>query len=308
MRFERRSYAGIWVPLVTPFDEEELDRRTLERIVEWLLGHGVHGLLALGTTGEAPHLSDDEAEQVVRCVALTVRGRVPIMVGSGRPSTRETLRVTERLVAAGANAVLVLTPFYYRAQMDSTALAAYYQEIAAGSPAPVFVYHIPQVTGLDLDPQVLSGIVAHPNVWGFKDSSSAAGPLEATLRSTRTIGFVGSGARVLEALEAGACGGILAVAHALPEVCVRLYDAWRTGDRAAAANLQGHATALANALSGWGVAGVKHALHVRTLRAGVPRRPLPRLPRDVRERIRNVVVSALRDSHTPSRGDDPTQA
>jgi dihydrodipicolinate synthase/N-acetylneuraminate lyase len=285
MSFDRSSYRGVLVPLVTPFRDEHVDLAALGALVNWLLERGVTGFVALGTTGEAPHLDDGESDAVVRAVVEAVAGRVPVLAGSGRPSTHGTIAASRRLARAGADAVLVLTPYYYRARMDAEALRSHYAAVADAVPVPVFVYHMPEVTGLELEAATLAEMVAHPNVWGFKDSSAAGGPLAATLERVRTCGLVGSGARLLEGLEAGARGGILAVAHAVPEACTDLHEAWRAGDRARAGELQERVAALARALRGWGVAGLKHALAVRGCPAGASRAPLAPPPAAVRQGI-----------------------
>jgi len=293
MRFERQNFAGVWVPIVTPFRDDEPDLDTLVRLVDWLLARGVHGLVVLGSTGEGPHLSEAEAADVVRCVVDSTQRRVPVMAGTGRESCSETLRVTQSYASLGADAALVLTPFYYRTQREAATLKSYYALVAASSALPVFVYHVPPVTGIDLDPALLVEILAHPNIWGFKDSSSSGGPLAGTLRRCSAQGFVGSGARLVEALEAGACGGILAVAHVLPELCVQILDAFHSGRRAEAATLQRHAKALTEAFQSRTIAGVKCGLGLRGFPAGRPRAPLEPAPPEVEDRIASVLQEAL---------------
>jgi 4-hydroxy-2-oxoglutarate aldolase len=291
--FDRDAYRGVMVPLVTPFAGQRLDLPALQRLVAWLLDAGIGGFLALGTTGEAPHLDDDEAEDVVRAVVEAAGGRVPVLAGAGRASTRGTIAACRRLAHAGADALLVLTPHYYRARMDAAALRRHYIGVADAAPAPVFVYHMPEVTGLDLAADLLAELVQHPRIWGFKDSSPEGGPLAATLQRARTCGFVGSGARFLPGLEAGAVGGILAVAHVVPELCAAIDAAWRAGDRTRAGTLQERVTALTRSLRGAGVPGLKHALACRGHDGGEPRSPLePPSPAE-RERIARAVQSAL---------------
>jgi dihydrodipicolinate synthase/N-acetylneuraminate lyase len=282
----REECRGIWVPLVTPFDSAgDLDVGAIAPIVDWLLERGVHGLLALGTTGEAAHCSEDEADAVVAAVVRAARRRVPVLAGSGRASTRATIAASKRFAAAGASGVLVLTPAAYRARMDGDALRRHYAAVADASPVPVFVYHIPEATGLDLDPTVLAAILAHPNAWGFKDSSTVDGPLAATLGlvATPAIAFVGAAPRVVAGLEAGAAGGILAVANVVPEACVALEAAWRRGDRAAATRWQERIAGVAAAWTGAAAAAaIKQALRAEGLPAGQPRAPLVDAPPSVR--------------------------
>jgi len=288
---QRDACSGIWVPLVTPFSAAGVHTAAIAPMVDWLLERGVAGFLALGTTGEAPHCSDEESVAVVDAVVRAARGRAPVFVGSGRPSTAAAIEWTRRVAGAGADAVLALTPNAYRSRMDPGALVSHFRGLADASPVPVFVYHMPEMSGVDLPAATLVEILAHPNVWGFKDSSAEGGPLAAALAQVRTRGFVGSGARVLEALEAGACGAILAVAHAAPETCAALWAAWRSGDSARALKCQELLRGLAAAWRGWGIPGVKYAVAARGLPAGLPRAPLPECPPDVKVRIDAALVA-----------------
>ena len=293
MSFRPSQCRGVWVPLPTPFHGEELDLAPLPRLVDSLLEQGIGGFLALGTTGEWPHVSDEEAEAVVRAVVAAVRGRVPVLAGSGRASTARSIALGARLAAAGADGLMVLTPHTYRGRMDATALCEYYTAVAGAAPVPVFVYHMPGITGLDLEPELLCELVRHPNVWGFKDSSTEGGPLAATLSGVSTLGFVGSGTRLLEGLEAGAVGGILAIANLVPACCVGVFAAWEAGDLARARALQGAAAAVARAMQGWGVAAIKAGLAERGgVEVGPPRPPLRLPPPEVRAALAAAIDAA----------------
>jgi dihydrodipicolinate synthase/N-acetylneuraminate lyase len=291
---QREACRGIWAPIVTPFASDRIDWHAMPAIVEWLLERGIQGLLALGTTGEAVHCSDDEAERVVAAVVRAAGGRVPVFAGSGRASTPATIETTARFARAGADAVLVLTPHAYRSRMEGAAFRRHYDAVAGASPIPVFVYHMPGMTSVELDADTLVEILAHPNIWGFKDSSTSGGPLAATLaRLPVARGFVGAGSRLLDALDAGACGGILAVAHAAPEACIAIERARREGDRARAAELQALVRTLSSSWDGWAVPGVKAALAMRGVPAGTPRSPLVAPPADVQARIRAALDAVL---------------
>jgi dihydrodipicolinate synthase/N-acetylneuraminate lyase len=280
MGFRQEDCRGIWVPAVTPFRDEALCLDLVPDLVDRWLGAGIRGLLVLGTTGEAPHVGDAEAVEVVGTFVRAVAGRVPVVAGSGRGSTAATIELGRRFADAGADALMVLTPHAYRSRVDAAALRRHYTMVAGLAPVPVFVYHMPDMTGLDLAADLLADLVHIPNIWGFKDSSSTGGPLAAALQSAKTIGFVGSGVRVLPGLEAGAAGAILAIADAGPEPCVALFEAWRAGDLEHARLLQERATAFTQVLRPWGVAGIKAAMALRGWEAGPIRAPL-RMPDDV---------------------------
>jgi dihydrodipicolinate synthase/N-acetylneuraminate lyase len=282
----REDCSGIWVPLVTPFAAGgDLELGGIEALVDALLPHGIRGILTLGTTGEASHLSDSEADQVASAVVRAVRGRVPVLAGAGRPSTRQTVAAAQRMAAAGADAVLIMTPSVYRARMDGEALRRHYDTVAEAAPVPVFVYHIPEVTGLDLAPEILAAVLEHPNVWGFKDSSVTGGPLSATLAHRGGAGamaWVGAAPRLVEGYAAGAAGALLAVANVVPAACVAFDAAWRRGDRTAAQTWQARIAAVTAAWhGGWAVSAIKHVLQSAGLPAGYPRQPLVDVPASV---------------------------
>jgi 4-hydroxy-tetrahydrodipicolinate synthase len=291
---QREQCGGVWAPIVTPFAADGLlDVHAVPAIVDWLVSRRVRGLLALGTTGEAAHCTDREAVSLVEAVVSAAAGRVPVVAGSGRASTAATIEMSRRFADAGAEAVFVLTPHADRMRMDHAAFTAHYAAVASACPVPVFAYHMPGATGVDLLPDTLLEIVGHENIWGFKDSSVEGGPLADVLSRTRTVGFVGAGSRVIEALEAGAAGAILAAVNAIPETCIALETAWRRGDRDRAAELQAAVTRLTSAWKGWAISGVKHALARRGVRVGLPRAPLRAAPADVLAQIDTALAAAL---------------
>lgn len=294
MTLVRQACRGVWVPLVTPFRDGELDLEALASLVEQLLATGVAGFLALGTTGEAPHCDDAESEAVVRTVVRAVRGRVPVLAGSGRPSTHHTIAVSRRLAAAGAEGLLVLTPHAYRGRMNRDAFQLHYAAVAAAVDVPVFVYHMPGATGLDLEAETLESLLQIPNIWGFKDSSTSGGPLGAALRQVATArGFVGAGARVVTAMEGGACGAILAIANVIPEACVRLVDHCQAGRWDEARRLQEPVRIAVETVGEWGIPGVKLGLAVRGWPGGDPRPPLAPAPGSARAAIGAAIEAAL---------------
>jgi len=270
----QEPWSGVWVPIVTPFRNDSLALDLVPALVGRLVETGVHGIVALGTTGEAPHVTDEEAPQVVQSIVRAAAGRVPVVAGSGRPSTQATIELGARLVDAGADGLLVLTPYAYRPRMDRASLRRHYERIAAAIRVPVFVYHLPDVTGLDLESDLLVDLLGLENILGFKDSSTQGGPLAAALRDGAGRGFVGSGERVLEGLQAGAAGGILAIANVVPELCVALYEAFRSGDLERAASFQERAAVCTRLLRPHGVPGIKAALEGMGFPAGEVRAPL----------------------------------
>ena len=212
------NLAGIYPPIITPFKDDEVDYAGLAHNVRRWMGTGLRGLLALGSNGEAAFLDEDEAERIV----ATVREGVPrdrvLLVGTGRQSTRATIAATKRAATAGADAVLVLTPFYFKSQMTHDALADHYRAVADASPVPVLLYNFTNVTGLNMTPDTVAALSAHPNIVGLKDSNGDIGQVAgvvARVPADFTV-LVGSAATLHPAMVVGASGGIVAVANVVP--------------------------------------------------------------------------------------------
>jgi len=264
---------GTGVPLVTPFDDAgDVDGAALRELVGWLEDRGVDFLVPCGSTGEAPLLGAEAATRAIEVVADAAT--VPVLAGTGRPGLRETRRATEAAAAAGADAALVVTPYYYGHDADAT--AAHYRALADDSPVPVYLYSVPKFTGTTLAPRTVESLAAHDDVAGMKDS---AGDLDAFQR-TRALApemdlLVGHGGLYAHALAAGADGGVLAVANAAPELAVEVRERHAAGDEAGARELNRRLLELNRAVTArYGVAGAKAALELRGVPVGRPRRPL----------------------------------
>ncbi len=283
---------GIYPPIITPFNDDEVDYAGLARNVGRWMGTGLRGLLALGSNGEAAFLDDDEAVRIV----ATVRDGVPrdrvLLVGTGRQSTRATIAATRRAAKAGADAVLVLTPFYFKAQMTPEALAEHYRAVADASPVPVLLYNFTAVTGLNLAPDAVAALAAHPNIVGLKDSNGDIGQVAGVVARVPAefAVLVGSASTLHPAMVAGASGGIVAVANVAPEVCVQLYDLVRAGRHDEARDLQRRLTPLAHAVTaGFGIAGLKVAMEIAGYAGGEVRGPLRPAKPEAREVLRRLL-------------------
>ena len=286
------NLSGIYPPIATPFKHDEVDYAGLARNVERWMGTGLRGLLALGSNGEAASIDEDEAERIV----ATVREGVPrdrvLLAGTGRQSTRATIAATKRAAKAGADAVLVLTPFYFKAQMTPDALGEHYRAVADASPVPVLLYNFTNVTGINLAPETVAALSAHPNIVGLKDSNgdiAQVAGVVARVPAEFTV-LVGSAATLYPAMVMGASGGIVAVANVVPDVCVKLYDLARAGKDDEARALQRRLTPLANAVTaGYGIAGLKVAMESAGYIGGDVRRPLRPAKPEARDTIRRLL-------------------
>jgi dihydrodipicolinate synthase/N-acetylneuraminate lyase len=265
--------AGTGVPLVTPFDETgDLDRDRLRGVVEHVAAH-VDFLVPCGSTGEAVHLTDGEHARVVETVVEA--SDLPVIAGVDGPGLRRALGRARQAAAAGADAVLAVTPYYYG--HTATDLAVYYRDLAEESPLPVFCYSVPKFTGVTLESETAAGVAEHDTVVGIKDSSGDVERVGRTARATPDAftTLVGAGGVYAHALEAGADGGILALANAVPELAGAVYDRHERGEERTARALNADLVALNRAITArHGVPALKAALRERGVPAGHPRRPL----------------------------------
>ena len=285
---------GVFAPLTTPFDGDgALDLHGLERNLQGYGASPLAGYVVAGTTGEGPLLTDAECERLVATVAGAAGGR-PVIAQIGREAVRGTVEMAERAQAAGAAAALVLPPRYYARLLDEAGVVDFYLSVADRAPLPVFVYHIPQHTGVRLAPESVARLAAHPRIVGMKDSEGQRERLAAFAAAVPAgWGLVcGRGALVLEAARLGLAGVVLGEADALPfEVC----DLWRLaveGAADAAAGLASRLEPVRQALGQMGIAGIKRAMDLLGYCGGDPRLPLRPLTRVEGTRLADALREA----------------
>ena len=289
---------GILAPVTTPFHpgSEDLDLAGFTRNVAALVSAGLHGIVVCGSTGEAALLTDDERRVLLEAArSATPRDR-QLLMGAGAESTRQTLKRCADAKAAGADAVLVVAPHYYSNAMTGEALRTHYRAVADGSPVPVVLYNIPKYMHFALPAELVAELARHPNVIGIKDSSGDLNMLGGFLKAQSDSFSVitGNAGTLVPALDAGARGGILAVADFAPALCLQAYDAQRKGDAAAAAELQATLKPLASVIvAELGIAGVKTACDLAGLVGGPVRRPLVDLDEKAEQRVRELLAGVV---------------
>uniref|UniRef100_A0A3Q3X5U9 4-hydroxy-2-oxoglutarate aldolase, mitochondrial n=1 Tax=Mola mola TaxID=94237 RepID=A0A3Q3X5U9_MOLML len=167
----RLDISGIYPPIATPFTaSEDVDYQRLEENLQKYAKIPFRGLVVQGSNGEYPFLTEEERVEVVRAVRQSLPTDKLLMAGSGCESTRATVRLSEKMAAAGADAVLVVTPCFYKGKMDSSALIQHFTKVADSSPVPVVLYSVPANTGLELPLDAVVQLSQHPNILGLKDS------------------------------------------------------------------------------------------------------------------------------------------
>ena len=284
------SLHGVVPPTVTAFDDDgALDAETTAAHARFVVDRGVHGVFPLGTNGEFALLGPEERDEVVRAVVDEVGEEVPVIAGVGEPATRRTVERAQAAERAGADGVVVVTPYYY--PLDGAAAVEHYRTVCAAVDCPVYVYHIPSKTGNELSLETLEEIAAIDNLAGLKDSSKDVPWLGQAVAAHDDLTFLaGSDSLLKPGLDLGCTGMVSAVANAFPELVVDLYDAYDAGDEAEARRLQSRVFAVRSALKrGPYMAGVKTALSLRDLPfdAGGLRAPLRTMDDDERAALRS---------------------
>jgi 4-hydroxy-2-oxoglutarate aldolase len=289
------SLRGVIPPLVTPFrGDGALDLATFEASLERLAAHDLAGFLVLGSNGEAASLDEEEKLALVSAARRRAPGRF-LLAGTGMEGTRGTIALTRKAAELGADAVLVLTPCYYKPRMTVDALRLHFEAVADASPVPVYLYSVPAFTGLVWPAGLAPALAAHPRIAGIKESSGDVSLLARLAASTPATFQVACGNAPVfyPGLCVGAVGGVLAVANCAPRPTIALYRAFLAGDHARARRIQEALTPLASAVTTThGVAGLKLAMGLAGLRGGEVRAPLLPASPSVAEELRPLLERA----------------
>ena len=287
---------GVFAPVVTPFNRRgELDERGFVSNLRAYQNAGLSGLLVAGSTGEAPYLTERERLRCLELARSLIRPPMLLLAGTGLESTRETIRLSREAIRRGADALLIVTPSYYKPRMDSPTLMAHYRAVADAVSRPVLIYSIPQFTGVNISAETIAKLSRHRNIVGLKESSGNLAFVREVL-ATSQAGFrvlIGSALIVLEGLKAGAAGAVLGPADYAPELCVGLVQALAAGDGERAAKLQSALAPLVTDIANpFGIAGIKAAMDERGYRGGQPRWPLLPVTAKQRRQIAAVLSRA----------------
>jgi len=296
------NLSGVFPALTTPFSADgSVSVEDIKHNITKYNSTGLAGYVAIGSTGESVLLSRKEVDTILVAVKESAAPGMRLIAGTGAESTAETIDRTKRAAELGYHVALVKTPYYYKPMYKPETFIAHYRRVADASPIPVLLYSVPQFTGVALEALEVGVLAQHPNIIGIKESSGnvqrAAEMLAAAPSSFQLL--VGSASMMFPSMVLGAVGSILALASALPELCVALFEAARKGDLEAARALQ--ATILPASkliVSQNGIPGVKYAMDQAGYRGGIPRQPLLPLHEEQRLAIRELMAKV--GAHAPA--------
>jgi len=287
---------GILPPHITPFNKyEEVDEQALRRLIHFWLDNGVSGLVTCGSNGEAVYMTREERRKVAEVVVDEVNGKVPVIVGTGAPSTRETIHLTKDAKDIGADAALIVTPYYYTPNEEE--LYKHYKHILETTDFPIVLYSVPKFTGYSLNINVVKRLVeGYSQVVGIKDSSGLVGRISDLIAQVgdRISVLVGTGDIILPGLVMGATGAVVAIANVAPKLCSNIYNTYLNGDLENAKRLQNIANQLNELLIKRfnQISSIKEALIQLGQPAGLPRKPSLPLDSEACEEIRNFLMKA----------------
>jgi 4-hydroxy-tetrahydrodipicolinate synthase len=244
----RAHFAGAMPALITPFLDGMVDEAAFAALIERQIASGVHGLVPAGTTGESVTLSADENKRVIALCVEVARGRVPVVAGTGSNDTAKTIEMTRHAKKVGADAALVVTPYYNRPSQDG--LIAHFTAIADAVQLPLILYNVPARTSVDMLPETVATLSRHPNIVGIKDASNQLD------RATRQRILCGPDFALLSGEDGTAVGfnamggqGCISVtANVAPELCARLQECCLAGDFGSAHDIDMRLSALHRAL------------------------------------------------------------
>lgn len=284
---------GVFVPHVTPFNRGgKLDVEALRTCVEFWIKSGVSGLVPCGSNGEAPYLSREERRKVIETVVDEANGKIPVVAGTGTMSTRETIILTKGAEDLGADAALIVTPFYYR--LTNREILEHYRIVSRNVDIPIVLYNVPKFTGFSLDPSIIHQLSReNERIVGIKDSSGNIASMKEIigLVGDRISVLAGAADVALDTFMLGGSGAVLAVANVFPALCKRLYEASRNGKCEEARRLQERVTLANDVLVKRynQLSAIKEALRLQGLPAGYARKPALTLRNGEKAVVQNLL-------------------
>ncbi|MBR2657798.1 MAG: 4-hydroxy-tetrahydrodipicolinate synthase [Loktanella sp.] len=285
-------FKGSIPALVTPFSDGQVDVATLKKLVNWHIAQGSHGLVPVGTTGESPTLTHAEHDMVVEIVVQEAAGRIPVIAGAGSNNTIETVRLVEAAKKAGADAALVVTPYYNKP--TQAGLIAHFSAAAACG-LPIIIYNIPGRSTVDMTPDTMGELAKHPMIIGVKDATGdlARVPKQRLRCGKDFVQISGEDATALGFNAHGGVGCISVTANVAPKLCAEFQETTLAGDYAKALVQLDRLMPLHEAIfTEPGVAGAKYGMSLLGVCNDDVRSPLTPLTDDTKAKMRAAMVHA----------------
>jgi 4-hydroxy-tetrahydrodipicolinate synthase len=286
-------FKGSIVALITPFRNGIVDETAFQEMVAWQLGQGTHGLVPCGTTGEAPTLGHDEQRRLIALCAEVAKGRAPVIAGTGSNATEHAIEMTREAKAAGADAALIVCPYYNRPTQEG--LYHHFKAIHDAVDLPIIIYNIPGRTGVDMSNATMARLARLPNIVGVKDATNdLARPLRMRVEIDAQFCLLsGEDATAVAYLAQGGDGCISVTANVAPKLCAAMHEAWQKGDLATVRRLNETLIPLHDALfAETSPTPVKYAASLLGRCTAEVRQPLWPLSPETRERVERAMRGA----------------
>ncbi len=289
----KAKFSGSMPALVTPFKDGKIDEQAFRGLIDWQISSGSSGLVPVGTTGESPTLSHEEHRRVVDICVDEARGRVPVIAGAGSNNTDEAIDLARHAEKAGADAVLVVTPYYNKPNQEG--LYRHFKAVNDAIGLPIIIYNIPPRSVVDMSVETMKRAFELTNVVGVKDATGNVARISLQ-RQSMGAGFIqlsGEDMTALACMAAGAHGCISVTANVAPSLCTELMEATFKGEYDHALRVQDRLTALHAAIFiEPGVCGAKYALSVLGRARNEMRLPLVPVEETTEAAIRRAMVQA----------------
>ncbi|XP_042229065.1 4-hydroxy-2-oxoglutarate aldolase, mitochondrial-like isoform X1 [Homarus americanus] len=290
---------GVYPPMPTPFNQDEtIAYDKLAFNVDLWSKIPFRGLVVEGSNGEYVYLTSEERVDLVKRVREFLphdSGKL-VLAGSGCESTRDTINMSQKMADAGADAVMVVTPSYYKGAMKDKALHAHFTAVADNCPVPLILYSVPAFTVIDLSLDVIIDLAKHPNIIGIKESGGDITKIGSIIHQTKGTDFqliAGSASFLLASLQLGGVGGVCALANVLGEAVCQLHKLTVEGDIEAAVQLQKQLIAPNSAVTKtFGISGLKKVMDWKGFYGGPTRAPLQSLPDQEVAKLHKVFVDS----------------
>src|SRR5271165_4861222 len=290
---ERAKFHGSMPALVTPFKEGAVDEQAFRALIDWQITSGSHGLVPVGTTGESPTLTHEEHRRAVDICIDEARGRVPVIAGAGSNNTAEAIALAMHAERAGADAVLVVTPYYNKPTQEG--LYQHFKAVNDAIGIPIIIYNIPPRSVIDMSVETMKRLSELSNIVGVKDATGDVGRVSRQRHAmgAEFIQLSGEDMTALAAMAAGGHGCISVTANIAPQLCAELMEAIFKDDWSHALKIQDRLTPLHAAIFAEpGVNGAKYALSLLGRARAETRLPLLPVSEATEAMIRRAMVHA----------------
>ena len=284
-------FRGVATALITPLTENGIDFEAFGRLIDWQIEQGINALVIVGTTGEGSTLSDEEHREAIRFAVQRAAGRVPIIAGTGSNDTAYAVDMTKYACEVGADAMLVVTPYYNKATQKG--LVAMYGAIADASTKPIIVYNVPSRTGVSIEPATYAELAKHPNIAAIKEAN---GDISKIVKTAALVGddltiYSGNDDQIVPIMAMGGMGVISVLSNVMPAKTVELCNRMFAGDVKGAAAMQCELLPLINALfSEVNPIPVKAAMAAMGYCENYVRLPLTPMEEDHWQKLRALMV------------------